>query len=271
MTGKSQIDTTRYPATVESIKRDLINLGVRPGMVLLVHSSLKAMGWISGGPVAVILALEELLGLQGTLVMPTHSGDLSDPRKWENPPVPESWWDTILASMPPYDPSLTPTWKMGKIPETFRKQDGVIRSAHPQLSFAAWGAKAESIIREHDLNSGLGEGSPLARVYEQDGWVLLLGVGHENNTSLHLAEYRASYSAKRMIKNGAPMTINQHRHWVEISDINLDSDDFKQIGDRFSKELDLERQGLVAMAQTKLIPQKQLVDYAVQWIEKNRE
>jgi aminoglycoside 3-N-acetyltransferase len=74
-----------------------------------------------------------------------------------------------------------------------------------------------------------------------------------------------------MIKNGAPMTINQDRHWVEISDINLDSDDFKQIGDRFSKELDLERQGLVAMAQTKLIPQKQLVDYAVQWIEKNRE
>jgi len=60
------------PATIESLAAELAALGARPGMVLLVHSSLSALGWVSGGPVAVILALEEALGRGGTLVMPTR-------------------------------------------------------------------------------------------------------------------------------------------------------------------------------------------------------
>ncbi len=270
MSGKSQIESTPSPATIDSIKSDLTSLGVRAGMLLLVHSSLSALGWVSGGAVAVILALEELLGEDGTLVMPTHSGDLSDPREWRNPPVPERWWETILESMPPFHPSLTPTWRMGKIPETFRKQDGVIRSNHPQLSFAAWGARAEVITKNHQLDYGLGEGSPLARLYELEGWVLLLGVGHANNTSLHLAEHRASYPAKKELKNGAPLIIDGRRRWLDIKNINLDSDDFPQIGESFSIESGLNKTGMVAMAQASLMPQKELVDYAVKWMEQHR-
>ena len=96
------------PATIASLRDDLLALGVRPGMVLLVHSSLSALGWVSGGPVAVVLALEAALGEAGTLVMPTHSGDLSDPAAWRNPPVPEAWWAVIRDTMPAYDPGLTP-------------------------------------------------------------------------------------------------------------------------------------------------------------------
>lgn len=270
MTGNSKIDSTPYPATVASLKTDFAHLGIQPGMVLLVHSSFNALGWISGGPVAVILALEELLGPEGTLVMPTHSGDLSDPGQWRNPPVPESWWETIRDSMPAYSPSLTLTWKMGIIAETFRKQEGVLRSAHPQLSFAAWGAKAKEIIDGHTLENGLGEGSPLAHMYEQKGWVLLLGVGHANNTSLHLAEYRADLTTKKYGKNGAPMMIDRSRQWVEFSNLHLDSDDFPLIGKAFSNDTGLETLGQVAMAEARLMPQKELVDYAVGWMEKNR-
>src|SRR5437764_7920952 len=116
------------PATVPSLAADFAALGVQPGMVLVVHSSLKSLGFVNGGPVAVILALEQVLGSDGTLVMPTHTADNSEPANWKNPPVPESWWQTIRETMPAYEAALTPTFKMGIIPETFRKQTGVLRS-----------------------------------------------------------------------------------------------------------------------------------------------
>jgi aminoglycoside 3-N-acetyltransferase len=262
--------TEGRPATVESIRQDLIQLGVEAGMVLLVHSSLSAMGWVSGGPVAVILAFEEVLGSRGTLIMPAHSGDLSDPANWQHPPVPEDWWEIIRETMPAYDPDLTPTRMMGRIAETFRKQRGAVRSHHPQVSFAAWGAEAKRITEGHALDFGLGEGSPLARIYDLDGWVLLLGVGYSNNTSLHLAEARASYPGKKRITSGAPIIEDGKRVWVEITDMVLNDTDFPEMGDRFEREVESVRYGKVAQAQCRLMSQRALVDYAVCWMEKNR-
>jgi len=270
MSESEVVKRTKNPATVQSLRHDFAKLGVGPGMIVLLHSSLGALGWVSGGPVAVILALEDLLGPTGTLVMPTHSGDLSDPANWENPPVPQTWWEIIRQTMPAYDPDLTPTRGMGVIPECFRKQPGVLRSAHPQVSFAAWGARAESIVKDHRPDFGLGETSPLAKIYELGGYVLLLGVGHGSNTSLHLAEYRVDYPGKQTIQDGAPVMINNRRVWQEIQDINSDTSDFELIGADFSQETTVIRQGQVAGAQAQLISQPALVDYAVTWLEKRR-
>jgi aminoglycoside 3-N-acetyltransferase len=262
--------TQRGPITIPSIVADLAALGVQPGMTLLVHSSLSAIGWVCGGPLAVVLALEEALGPQGTLVMPTQSGGLSDPEHWQAPPVPREWWAAIRETTPAYDPALTPTRWMGAIVECFRTQPGVLRSAHPLVSFAAWGAHAADIIEGHSFAYGLGEVSPLARIYERDGWVLLLGVGHGNNTSLHLAEHRANFPGKRQTEQHAPVLVAGRRTRITFPELDYDDSDFVTLGADFARETGLERRGLIGDATALLIPQKPLIDYAVEWMERRR-
>ena len=267
------VQKTEVLATIDSLQADFRALGIRSGMVLLVHSSLSAMGWVCGGPVAVVIALQEVLGKTGTLVMPTHSTDLTEPSQWENPPVPESWWPVIRATMPAYQPDLTPTRSMGTIAETFRKQKGVLRSAHPHHSFCAYGHQASHITDNHSLEFSLGEGSPLARIYDLGGFVLLLGVGHDRNTSMHLAEYRAIFPTKHIVREGAPISTAGSRRWTTFENIDLDSSDFEGIGEDFPQsDVGREvRRGKVGLAKCQLMPQRAIVDFAVDWLEENRK
>ena len=176
--------------TRASLAAEFRNLGLGHGDVILLHSSLKSLGWVCGGAEAVVLALLDCLGDDGTLVVPTHTGDNSDPAGWECPPVPEDWWPTIRASMPPYDPHTSRTRGMGVICETVRSWPGAVRSSHPETSFAAVGHRAASIMADHSHGCRLGEHSPLGRLEEANARVLLLGVGFDTCTAFHLAEYR---------------------------------------------------------------------------------
>lgn len=265
------IHTSALPLTVSAIANGLREIGVESGMALLVHASLKAANrWIAGGPSALILALEQTLGEEGTLVMPAHTPDLSEPSEWRYPPVPEEWWEIIRAEMPPFEPDLTPTGHMGVTAECFRKQNGTLRSRHPQLSFAARGKHASTITDNHSLHYGLGEQSPLRRLYELDGSVLLFGVGFDKCTTLHLSEYRAEYASKAYVKQGAPWIVNGQRQWITYDDVNLDSGDFDRIGEAYEKEIGQMKVGKIGDADIRLMRVRPLVDFGVRWMTAHR-
>lgn len=263
-------DRSSTPVTVDSIVRDLRDLGIEADDTVLVHSSLSSLGWVCGGAPAVIDALQRVVGQDGTIVMPTHSSGNMDPADMSNPPIPESWYDTIREQMPPYRPAVTPTRGMGAIPECFRSYPGIRRSDHPQSSFAAWGADAGFVTENHSIDYALGEESPLARVYDLEGDVLFLGTDHGRNTSLHLAEYRADWDPETDIQHSA-MVVDGERQWIQFEDIAWDDSDFQDCGNAFEREHpDEVAADVVGVGDATLFSQPALVDFAVEWFEANR-
>lgn len=264
MSIKEIIAHTPSPATRESLASDLSRLGVHSGMTLLVHCSLRSLGWVIGGPVSVVQALMDVVGSGGTIVMPTHTADYSDPASWQNPPVPISTWPLIRKHMPAFDPLITPAHSMGAVAEVFRTVSGTLRSNHPTASFAAWGKNAGIVTSDHSLSFGLGNQSPLARIYDLDGSVLLLGVGYDRNTSFHLAEYRMSN--KKQIDCGSPIIENDQRVWNVYKDIVLNDEPFSDLGTRFETDSKVNC-GKVALATCRVFKERDAVDYALMWMK----
>ncbi len=145
--------------------RALRDLGVKQGGRLLVHSSLKLLGWVEGGARAVIDAILGVVGESGTVMMPAFTF----------PPVEI------------FDPFKTPT-TMGAISEAFRKQPNVTRSVHPTHSVSVWGAERGRLAAGHQTASALGIGSPVHLLLREGGDIILLGVGHWANSAVHVAE-----------------------------------------------------------------------------------
>ena len=158
---------------------------------------------------------------------------------------------------------------MGAVAEMFRQWPGCLRSDHPARSVCAYGKHAEYLTKDHDISNIFGEGSPIARLYELDGKVLLLGVGYDKNTSLHLADSRAEYPGKHNCTEYSAVMENGHRVWKKYDTLYVDGEDFEEIGKAFEKVHTLGK-GLIGKACVRLMRQRELVDFAVKWMEQNR-
>lgn len=263
-----QAAVRRGLSTRPQLAADLRTLGVPAGGVLLVHASLSCLGWVAGGPVAVVQALLDTLGPDGTLVVPTHTGGNSDPAGWTNPPVPTDWWPAIRAHLPGYHPKVTPSRGMGAVAEAVRTWPMAVRSGHPQVSFAAVGPRAEALTAKHSLAPMLGEGSPLSRLRDANALVLLLGVGHEANTALHLAEYGLAPVTQAY---AAAISAAGERKWVSWQDRPLDAGDFPALGAAYEAQAGPEvRTGRVGAAPARLLPIAPMLAFAGRWLAAHR-
>jgi len=195
--SKLDIETRRREkirVNKEDIKKGLRQLGLKRGDTVGVHSSLSSFGYVEGDADTVIDALLEVVGAEGTIVMPTYSTNLLPvERTPEEIAMGVPWLYRIL----PYDPNDTPC-STGTIPETFRKRKGAIRGSHHVFSLAALGLKAAEFVE------GRWE-----KLLELDGYILLMGVGLNVCSAMHLAEKRVQFPKHILEKITPPRELRE--------------------------------------------------------------
>jgi aminoglycoside 3-N-acetyltransferase len=237
-------------------------MGVGAGTTLIVHSSLKALGWVAGGAPTVVRALIDVLGEEGTLAMPAATPQCGDRSPWHDPKMPDARLEDLRHHLPIFDVATTPT-TLGAIPETFRTWPGTLRSDHPLESVCARGAHAATITREHPLAFSEGPGSPFARLHELGSFVLLLGVGFNRCTALHFAESMASN--RRTMKVRFPRLEGGRRIWIDLPNVADDNDThFPLIGKQFMSCRQAS-EGLVGEARSICFPMRDLVEVALEY------
>lgn len=214
-------------------------LGVEAGGVLLVHTSFRAVRPIDGGPLGLIAALRKALGRGGTLVMPSMS-DNDDA---------------------PFDPATSPAaTDLGVVAQMFWQLPGAMRSNHP-FAFAAIGPRAGAITADPLPLPPHIAASPVGRVHDLDGQVLLLGCSHGENTTLHLAEILSGVPYRvpkycTVLKDGRPIRIDygENDHCCERF----------ALADGWLRLTGLQREGRVGHAHARLVRARDIVRLAVE-------
>jgi aminoglycoside 3-N-acetyltransferase len=194
-------------------------LGLSSGDSVMVHASLRSVGRILGGPDVLIDALTDTIGPAGTMMMYVGCEQPFDDVGRGCYTAEEE--ALILAHCPPFDlMTARASRAFGALAELFRTRPGVICSRNPGARMAALGARADWITREHPLNYGMGAGSPLEKLCETDGKVLLLGSDPDEVTLLHYAENLAPIARKKTVRVKLPLPVDGKRTWIEIEECN---------------------------------------------------
>ncbi len=233
----------REPFSKAELTDQLRALGVKAGGILLVHTAFRAVKPVDDGPLGLIAALRDALGPRGTLVMPSMADD----------------------DDAPFDPGTSAAAGLGAVADLFWRQPGVVRSGHP-FAFAATGLAANAIVSGPLPLPPHGPASPAGQVHELDGQVLLLGAGHDANTTLHLAEVLADapYSVPKhctVMKDGRPARIDygENDHCCARFDL----------ADGWLRARGLQREGRIGHADARLAGARDIVSVAVEHLRRD--
>lgn len=246
------------PATRSSLKTDLIRLGLQPGAVVMVHASLRKVGPVTGGALVVVQALLDALGPEGTLAAYLDI---------------ETFYEDDETEIPVFDKRIAPAARdHGILHETIRTWPGAIRSDHPDAGVAAIGKQAAWITANHPFQYGYGEGSPLEKIVQANGKVLMLGAPLDTITLLHYAEHKADIPNKRIRRYRRLMPGPE---WIAFEEFDtadpvhdaLPSNCFEQIAEDYLRS-GQGSTGQVGAATSYLLDGPSLVNFGIKWIER---
>jgi aminoglycoside N3'-acetyltransferase len=233
-----------------------------PGSLTLVHSSYRAVGPVEGGPAAVVRALLDAAGPTGTLLAPTFTTDLTDPYCWPVPPSAVER-ERRLATMPCFDPATSVPHKMGVIARTLWQTPGSLRSDHPVTSWTAHGPCAAELMRDQPRDDPEGRDGPVGRAWQRDAAVLLLGVDHDANTTIHLAECLLDMPHLRVLPDRYPTVSSAgQRQWRPVLKTTKCSDGFVKLGPELARA-GVVRHGRVGAAACHHVRSRDVVRVAV--------
>jgi len=251
---------------------DLQRLGVLPGQVVELHASVKALGWVVGGPDIVLQALLDTLTSEGTLMMLAG---------WEDNPYHFPDWSkekqkAYLEECPPFDPATSrANRKWSILNEYLRTRPSAQRSAHPEGSFVAIGSLSQWITENHPIQYGYGPGSPLAKLCEAGGKVLMLGAPFNSITLLHYAEFLANVPNKRVVNYRMPVLREGKRVWINLEEYDTSRGIVDWHGEDYFTVIGREyllsgkgNSGKVGAAQSYLFDANDLVKFGIQWMER---
>lgn len=240
--------------TQRTLVAEMRDIGIEPGMTLMVHASLSKVGWIKGGAETVVRALFETLGPDGTLVMPAATPQLAPPGSGPHGLKPPAAFDI----------RSTPT-AMGALAEAFRTWPGTYRSAHPLDSVCAHGPNAANVTSEHRHEFSEERGTPFEKLYDLDSFTLLLGVGFNRCTALHFAEFRSSH--RRTMTHFLPTVVSDQLHWMAVPGMAYDNGThFPVVGDFFA-QTNTVCAGKIGQAHSAFFSTRALVDFAVPYFD----
>jgi aminoglycoside 3-N-acetyltransferase len=209
-------------STRTSLTRDLRRLGVAAGQTVMLHASLRAVGPVIGGPDEVHLALQDAVGPEGTVMMYVGCQDgFDDIGRGVLSAEQES---AILAHQPPFDfQHARAARAFGALAEFFRSYPGTVCSHGICGRMAARGANAAWLMADQPWNYGFGHGSPLDKLCQSGGKVLLLGSSHDEVTLLHFAEHIAPFEGKRIARYKVPVMRDGARIWIGCEEFDTGS------------------------------------------------
>ncbi|HCJ4394743.1 TPA: aminoglycoside 3-N-acetyltransferase [Legionella pneumophila] len=250
------------------LAQQLNTIGLQKGDIVMLHASVRAIGPVVGGPDQILFSVMDVINPTGTLMM--YVGCDPEYESIGRKKLSQEEERLLIQSCPPFDyTSARARRDYGILAEFFRSLPGVLCSENPGGRMAALGSKALYLTRNHPLNYGYGPNSPLAKLYENDGKILLLGSDLDQVTILHYAESITPLPDKRIIRFKVPLLTQGNKVWCDIEEYDT-SQGIRLWPDRFFAKIMkdfLERNHIqpqkVGNADSYLVEAKALVDYAV--------